>query len=252
MKRSQLVGSFELKSVDESKRTFEGALSTSHIDLGHGGMYRDIVHPGAFKRSLDHFKSAKDPYIPLLDSHSQRSIMDAYGHMLDGEERLTGQTLRYEKSDGGIHEVPEMMLDTQWKVIDGPDGERLLDRLRSGAVRKMSMGYQDVRSDHTNLKQYGKTRNLREVALGEGSLVLNPMNPTADVNLASVKSLLDAARDGSLTDEQKDELRALLSDPSAPPVEAPADTPKGLAPDDPARLALEAQLRALKLRRLSL
>jgi HK97 family phage prohead protease len=250
MKRSQLVGSFELKALDETKRTFEGALSTSHIDSGYAGQHRDIVHPGAFKRSLDHFKSAKDPYIPLLDTHSQRSVMDSYGHMLDGEERLTGNTLRYEKADGGVHEVPEMMLDTQWQVIDGIDGERLLDRLRSKAVRKMSMGYQDKRSDYTNLKDYGKTRNLREVALGEGSLVLSPMNPTADVNLASVKSLLDAAREGTLTDEQKDELRALLRDPSAPAEQPPADTPKGLAPNDPARIALDAQLRALKLRSL--
>ena len=68
--------------------------------------------------------------------------------------------------------------------------------LRSKAVRKMSMGYEDKHSDYTSLKQYGKTRNLREVALGEGSLVISPMNPTADVNLASVKSLLDAARAG--------------------------------------------------------
>jgi HK97 family phage prohead protease len=250
MKRSQLVGSFELKSVDESKRTFEGALSTSHIDLGYAGAHRDIVHPGAFKRSLDHFKAAKDPYIPLLDTHNSSSVMHAYGHMLDGEERLTGQTLRYEKSEGGVHEVPEMTLDTQWQVIDGADGERLLDRLRSKAVRKMSMGYEDKRSDYTSLKQYGKTRNLREVALGEGSLVISPMNPTADVNLASVKSLLDAARAGTLTDEQKDELRALLRDPSTPADQPPADTPKGLAPNDPLRLELSARLRALKLRSL--
>jgi phage head maturation protease len=246
MKRSQLVGSFELKSVDASKRTFEGALSTSHIDLGYAGAHRDIVHPGAFKRSLDHFKSAKDPYIPLLDTHNQTSVMHAYGHMLDGEERLTGATLRYEKSDGGIHEVPEMTLDTQWQVIDGADGERLLDRLRSKAVRKMSMGYEDKRSDYTSLKQYGKTRNLREVALGEGSLVIAPMNPAAGVNLASVKSLLDAARDGSLTDEQKDELRANLTDPSAPAIAPLADTPQGLAPDDPKRIAMSEALRALK------
>lgn len=252
MKRSQLVGSFELKSADESKRTFEGALSTSHIDLGYAGMHRDIVHPGAFKRTLDHFRASKSAYVPLLDTHKRDSVMNVYGHLLDAEEHLTGNTLRYEKADGGIHEVPEMQLNTQWQVIDGVDGERIMDRMRSGSVRKMSMGYEDVRSDFTNLKQYGKTRNLREVALGEGSLVSFPMNPTADVNLASVKSLLDAARDGTLTDEQKDELRALLSDPSAPVDERPADTPKGLAPNDPLRIALDAQLRALKLRSLSL
>jgi len=38
--------------------------------------------------------------------------------------------LRYEKADGSILEVEEMLLNTKWQVIDGPDGDRILDRLR--------------------------------------------------------------------------------------------------------------------------
>jgi hypothetical protein len=61
-----------------------------------------------------------------------------------------------------------------------------------------------------------------------------------------VKSLLDAARAGTLTDEEKQQLRALLDGPSAS-----ADTPTGLAPDDPRRIALDSMLRGVTLRRLA-
>lgn len=251
-KRRVFIGNFEMKSQDQSARTFEGALSTSHIDLGGGPFApRDIVHPGAFKRTIQNFRAAKSPYVPLLDTHSRESVMNVFGHLLDAEEKLTGETLRYEREDGGFHEVPEMMLNTKWQVIDGVDGERLMDRMRPGSVRKMSMGYEDFRSDFTSLKEYGKVRNLREVGIREGSLVVFPMNPTADVNTASVKSLLDAARAGTLSDEEKEELRALLAASPAPADERLVDTPKGLAPDDPVRIERAARLRALKLRGLT-
>lgn len=251
MKHDWLNGSFELKAQDAGARTFEGALSTSHIDRGDL-RFRDIVHPGAFKRTIQAFKTDKDSYVPLLDTHADDSVMHSYGHLLDAEERLTGKTLRYDRADGGVHEVPEMILDTKWQVIDGIDGERLLDRLRSGSVRKMSMGYAPNRVDYVELKTYGKTRNLREIGLREGSLVLFPMNPTAAVNTASVKSLIDAARAGTLTDEDRETLRALLIAPPAPTDESPADTQKGLAPDDPRRIAMSDRWRDIKLRSLTL
>lgn len=254
--KHRLAGDFEIKSTDDAKRTFRGALSTSHIDLGALSV-RDIVVPGAFKRTLANFKAAKAGYIPLLDTHDGDSVFSAYGSLRDAEEVLTGKTLRYEQSDGGTLEVPEMLLDSEWQVIDGVDGDRLLDRMRSGAVRKMSMGYAPIASGSVQLKGYGKTRLLKEVALLEGSLVLFPMNPTADVDLSSVKSLdalTDLLRRGALSDEQKSELRALLD---APPGDAdddvppPPDEPKGLAPDDPKRLATEALFRAVTLRSLA-
>ena len=54
------------------------------------------------------------------------------------------------------------------------------------------------------------------------------------------------------TDDEREELRALLNAPSAPVDEPPADTPKGLAPDDPVRIALSDRFRDLKLRSLTL
>lgn len=248
-----LPGSFEIKAASREERTFEGSLSTSHLDLGDF-FARDIVWPGAFRRTIDHFKAARDPYVPLLDSHSPYSIFNTLGHLLDAEEKLTGGTLVYTMAAGRKLEVPEMQLWTKWQVVDGVDGDRVLDRLRPGSIRKMSMGYHAVQSSSDELENGTPVRLLREVELEEGSLVVFAMNPEAQVDLATVKAVQDAMAGHQLTDEQKDTLRALLDGTPAgtAPVAPPAPEPKGLAPEDPHRLALEHQLRGLTLRGLAL
>lgn len=203
--KQRLVGSFSIKAKDEGKRTFVGTLATSHLDLGDGRK-QDIVWPGAFKRFLGDFRSGSDSYVPLLDSHNPRSILNVFGHMLGGEEVLTGKTLAYPTTKGAALEVPEMFLETEWQVIDGPDGDRILDRLRPGSVRKMSMGYAAAHED-VELKS-GPARILREVRVGEGSLVVFPMNPSADVDTSSVKALLETLAE----DERVVFLKAMHAD----------------------------------------
>ena len=144
-----------------------------------------------------------------------------------------------------------------------------MDRVRPGSVRKMSMGYSTLAEDFVDLKDYGKTRNLRKVALGEGSLVIFPMNNAADVNRASVKALSAALADGSLTEaeviheikatlsqiQNPKELRALASHigsvlkTAAPP--AQADEGEKSAEPDPADIRRAAVLRQLQLRNLT-
>ena len=250
-KMRTLVGDFEVKTVDRKARTFEGDLSTSHLDLGDYWQ-RDIVWPGAFKRTIDHFRSASDPYIPLLDSHDTYSIFSVFGHATELEERLTGEMLEYEladddpgKADGPTLRVPEMVLRTKWQVIDGEDGDRVFDRLRPGSVRKMSMGYRPIEYDFATLASGETLRNLREVALREGSLVVFGMNPEAEVDLTTVKRLLSSFEAGKeVTDADRVELvrvyerlGALLA-PASDPSSSPADDtdaeeePKGLADDE--------------------
>ncbi len=199
-----MVGDFEVKAIDRKKRTFEGDLSTSHLDLGNG-WEQDIVWPGAFKNTIDHFNNAEDPYIPLLDSHDTWSIFSVFGHATELEEKLTGENLTYDLEDGGKLVVPEMNLRTKWSVIDGADGDRVLDRLRPGSVRKMSMGYRPQTWDQQTLADGGMVRNLREVALREGSLVVFGMNPEAEVDLGTVKSFLRRFKK-DITDTEREEL----------------------------------------------
>jgi hypothetical protein len=199
-RQNQLVGSFEIKAKDSAKRTFTGALSTSHLDLGDGRR-RDIVWPGAFRAQMEEFHTSADAYVPLVDSHATHSIFNVLGHLLEGREVLTGKTLEYELARGGSLKVPEMFFETEWQVIDGPDGDRVLDRLRPGSVRKMSMGYVPLEEENVELVA-GPARILRVVGLAEGSLVIFAMNPAAQVVAGSMK-----ARHAAL----QRRIRALLS-----------------------------------------
>lgn len=246
-----MVADFQIETKDETSRTFSGTLSTSHLDLGDGWGTRDIVHPGAFKRTMSHFRKSRDPYVPLVDSHRYSSILNVFGHLLDGEEKKTGRTLSYELEGGKTLKVDEMVFDTSWQIIDGPDGDRVLDRLRPGSVRKMSMGYRSIAEDFGQLKEGGRVRNLREVQLREGSLVIFPMNPNADVDRATVKLEVEALLEkADLTDEERSEL-ADLHERLGALLKTDEETEVGLAPEDPKRLAIESRLRELRSLRLA-
>lgn len=239
-KMRTLVGDFEVKSLDRKERTFEGDLSTSHLDLGNG-WEKDIVWPGAFKRTIQHFEEAADPYIPLLDSHDTFSIFSVFGHATELEEKLTGESLVYELEDDEKLSVPEMLLRTKWDVIDGADGDRVLDRLRPGSVRKMSMGYRTIESDNQTLKNGETLRNLREVALREGSLVVFGMNPEAEVDLGTVKGFLEQFKN-ELSQAERGELARVyeklgaLLDDEADLKEEVEDEVDGLASDELVRI----------------
>ena len=203
----RMVAPFQIKQVDAGARTFVGALSSSHLDLGNG-YERDIVWPGAFKRWIKSLK-ADDSYVPLIDSHDRWSIFNVYGVLLDAEEVLTGKDLQYPMQNNRTLTVPEMYLMTTWQIIDGADGDGALDRLRAGAIRKMSMGYEPIRSDNDTLDTGERIRNLREVRVEEGSLVVFPMNPMADVDLETVKSLLLKP---DLNEKERDDLLQLYEE----------------------------------------
>jgi hypothetical protein len=246
-KLARLVGSFEIKSKDTQSRTFSGALSTSHLDLGDG-FRKDIVWPGAFKAWLDAMSTEADPYTPLLDSHNGFSILNVYGHMLDAEEVLTGKTLVYDIAKGGGKlKVPEMLLSANWQVIDGPDGDRVLDRLRPGSVRKMSMGYERLEADEIELVE-GPARNLRKVYVHEGSLVVFAMQPNALIDRGSVKMVQLLEKDPEeLSEDERKDLRRLatrigsLLRPAGKSGEPPAgdEPPAAAAPADPPPAAAE-------------
>lgn len=168
----QLVVPFSIKadSIDKTARTFEGLASVWGLDLGG-----DIMHRGAFANTLQRWRGG-DYTIPLLNSHNQFDINAALGQLLDAKE-----------TDQGLW--------TKWGVIDGPDGDGALIRIRpdprSGraTVTKMSIGFTLVKFDFEESPQsrFGQLRHLREVELLEVSLVLFPMAPGASVDADSVK-----------------------------------------------------------------
>lgn len=216
----------EIKSSDDGSRTFTGLSAAFSKDLGD-----DVIHPGAFKRTIDHWSRTKKSIpVPLLDSHNRRAVNDVLGKM----------TRASEVSDG---------LESTFEFVpDDPAADAAYRRVKGGFITGLSIGYEAVKYDFEQKpggESWERIRNLREVKLGEVSLVVFPMNIDARIDASSIKSLYeDVKRGRKLTDEQKTMLRALLD-------ESPADTPtaavppappapmvKGLAPDDPRRIQL--------------
>lgn len=188
--------SVKAEDIDEEARTFEGMLSVWGPDLGD-----DVMHKGAFKKTIREWKSGSDA-IPLLNSHNHFDVLSSFGQLLDAKE-----------TDDGLW--------TKWEVIPGADGDRILDRIRPGSngrapVSKMSIGYEPTKFDfeQSDRARFGRLRNLREVSLKEGSLVLFPMAPGARVDTSTVKSWIDDANSidpADVTPEVKTELRRLAS-----------------------------------------
>lgn len=183
----------QVKKIDAAKRTFEGLLSTWEQDLGD-----DIVHRGAFANTLKKWHADKTHVIPLLDTHSSMSIFSAVGKLIDAKETADG-------------------LWTKWQVIDGPDGDGVLQRISAGVVNKMSMGYKPIRweMEENDDSRFGLIRHLNEVDLLEGSLVLRPMNEGAVIDTESVKQraralMLQKRLDAQQHKDLRDLMRAIF------------------------------------------
>lgn len=224
---------FEIKAVDTQARTFRGLSSTWDKDLGG-----DVVHKGAFARTLDHWRQSKRT-IQLTDGHPEFEG----GPQLD---RVLGKMADAAETDVG--------LETEFKVRDTAKGNEALDAIAGGFIDGLSITYKAI---NPTFDRASSTRNLREVKLHSVGLVTMPMNPGSRANPTSVKSIIELLHSGTMTDDDraflaalpadvKSAIRALLSDPSAPAGQPLADTPTGLAPDDPKRIAMSETLRALK------
>jgi len=219
---------FGVKEPDEEQRTFRGLASTWDLDLGG-----DVIHRGAFKRTLDHWRRS-GRVIPLLDQHNYGSVRAVVGKLIEARETADG-------------------LDAKFQVIDGPDGDEILRRIKGGFVDGLSIGYRAVKIEEPTdeERRKGILRHLKEIELREISVVIWPMNPNARLDVSSVKALLAKGAD-ALTDDELAELVALRDDIDAllkaSAGDGQADSPEGLAPEDPRRRALEARAALLQLR----
>jgi HK97 family phage prohead protease len=223
------VTPFEVKAVDEAKRTFQGLASTWDEDLGG-----DRIVKGAFRKTLGDWKAAKGRKpIFLLDQHNYYSIRSILGRLASAQE-----------TDAG--------LETEWEVIEGADGDEAMRRVKGGFITGLSIGYSAVKWETEKVEggeEWETIRILKEVKLYEVSLVIWPMNEGAVIDPASLKSLTAALREGRLSESEKAEIRALLSE-SAPPAGAPASTPAGDgAAHYEKQAALNLRIRLLNLHR---
>ncbi len=217
---------FKVEAIDKRERKFEGLAATWDLDLG-----ADVIHQGAFRDTLaDWRKSGRS--LPLLDSHNYFSVLSAVGKLEAARETKAG-------------------LHTEWQVIGGPDGDRIMDRLEAGIIDSMSIGYQPKQFEFAEGDDDGPfsiVRHLKKVELREVSLVLFPMQPNALIDLATVKAAAAArtlgAGERSTLQSIHDELgRLLAAEPE--PVGSPASKEETPVIDPFSRLA---RLRVQRLR----
>jgi HK97 family phage prohead protease len=188
---TQLRKSFEIKesAVDLDARTFEGYASTFEQD-----QMGDIIHPGAFKRSIDQgFPAGR---IKVLWQHN---------------EPLGMPTEMHEDSKG---------LFVRGRISKTRLGDEALELMRDGVVDRMSIGF-FIPKGKSDTDEDG-IRHIREVKLMEFSPVTFPANEGAEIT--AVKNAL-AYNLGRYTEAQAQqicaklrEIEALLkgSDPGAP------------------------------------
>lgn len=221
--QTKTLAPFQVKAVDEESRTFSGLASTWDLDLGG-----DIIHQGAFAKTLKEWRASGKP-LPLIDQHNYGSIRSVVGKMISAKE--TG--------DG---------LVSEFQVIDGPDGDEVLRRVKGGYVDGLSIGYMPTKWEDERSEEGKRIRHLKEITLHEVSVVIWPMNPGATIDASTVKSLLDHIEDPralrSLASHIGNRVKRLQTAPgdipaddqqSPPPEETPspeADSPKAMdAPD---------------------
>lgn len=145
--------SFEVTDLNIEGRTLEGYASVfGNIDLGG-----DIVHPGAFTKTL----AERGDKVKFLWQH-------------DMQEPL-GRPLELREDGRGLF-IKAIISDT----VRGRDALALL---RDGAIDGMSIGYDAVKggTDYDKADNGDTVRNLRELRLWEFSLVTLGMNEEAQV-----------------------------------------------------------------------
>lgn len=145
----------------EGEPDFKGVLSVSDLEDLQG----DVVHQGAFTRTLKHHKGR----FPMLIDHDHRSRIGILHAKEDGRKLKIGGFVNKEKQLG-IDTLSDIKFTLKHKVPLG-----------------MSIGYDAIKPEFAD-----GVRHLREIALWEGSVVTFPANLQARVTSSkSITSFAD-------------------------------------------------------------
>ena len=160
-----------LKITDEDQGIVEHLISVFGVtDLGG-----DVCHPGSFRKTLQERKQS----IRVLDAHNRKSVMSAIGVPLQLKEltrdELPAQVLaKWPEATGGLWAETQFLLDT-------PEGKGAFARIKAGAVKEFSYGYNTLDEDYSKDTEGNEVRNLRTIRLWEYGPTLFGMNPAAQV-----------------------------------------------------------------------
>ena len=218
--------------------TIRGYAATFDPDLGG-----DLIMPGAF-RDLEKWRAAGDDPIQFVDFHNYTGLRMILGRLIDAREDEHG-------------------LLATFGVVRSQETEHARELVKTKSITGLSIGYRvprgGQREPDARLKALGVNRILDKIALHEVSLVMSPMNPSARVTSPEKGMAPDDPRRAEprwLTEHRAKRAAAETADRAAKLAAlkvTSAELRRGIiAPDDPQRIAMDTQLRDLKLRGLRL
>jgi HK97 family phage prohead protease len=173
------------KEIDETGR-FEGYAAV----FGNVDSQRDVIHPGAFKKTLQ-----ENPEVPILWQH------DPYEPI--------GVSIEMKEDDKGLHVVGQLAVGVQ-----RADEARLL--MQAGAIKGLSIGYRAIKPVFNS-----GVRGLKEIALKEWSPVTFPSNTLATIADVKERMRIVKAEGDVIWDPEagfrdlQDDIRSLLSPPGS-------------------------------------
>lgn len=162
---------FELKAVQE-----DGFFSGYGAVFGNVDWYNDVILPGAFKASLEKWRS-KNKMPPVLWNHNDSEPIGVYTQIYEDEK--------------GLFVEGKLLID------DVPRAKSTYALLKAGAIDGLSIGYSTKKAN----QQGNGVRELIEVDIGEISIVTQPANDRSLIT--SVKNILEGGELPTLPEFEK-------------------------------------------------
>lgn len=186
------------KVMDEAQGVVE------HIVAVMGNLDRvgDIIHPGAFSKSLQD----RGLKVKVLDHHNTSSALNIVGKPIAIKE-LTREELPPELLTQFPEATGALWATTQF-LVDTPEGAGIFARIKAGACDQYSIGYDPIVADYSTVEKDGvksSVRNLREIRLWEYSPVVFGANPATNTISAKDAKPADEAKVKPGDDETEDE-----------------------------------------------
>lgn len=160
-KRIMIPLEIEQKGLEGDGYEIKG-LGSAFSNTDKGG---DVIHPGAFKRSIEFYHQIK----------SQPAMLWAHDVKLP-----VGNWRSMEETKSGLFQVGDI-----WRGKNIPTADMAYEVAKGTGMKGLSIGFSAIKADR-NTKQ--NRRDIYEIALKETSIVLWPMNE--DAAIQSVKSLM--------------------------------------------------------------
>ena len=191
-----LATDLEMRGIPGQGAQLIGYAARFNEEAVIGSMFREMVAPGAFKKTL------KNSDVRALADHDTGRIV--------GRSRGGPKNLVISEDGDGLYTVLE--------VLDTPTARSLYSDIEAGLIDGMSFSFDTVRDIWTDQDERLPLRTLREVKLFEISYVSFPAYSTTSVE---ARSIMVARRATLTTDEREDD----LADAIEATIQTPDSTP---------------------------